>query len=118
MHYALRTSGLAAFTSVAWDHSSLHPRLATGSVDGTVIIWTAEPQPPSKAPGGDELAAIPGHVSENTLGLTTSPQTSPPGSPKPGVKELPDTNMVPTINIIQATPKLTVPESETTLLPD
>ena len=48
MHYALRTGvmpGLAPFTSVAWDHNTLAPRLATGSVDGTVIIWTAAAPP-------------------------------------------------------------------------
>lgn len=111
MLYALRTNGLAAFTSVAWDHSSSHPRLASGSVDGTVIIWTAEPQRPSQAPV-DELSS---HLSEGILGLTTSPQTSPPCSPKPRVKDLPDP---PIINIIEPTPKLTVPESETTLYPE
>lgn len=114
MQYALRTNGLAAFTSVAWDHSSLHPRLATGSVDGTVIIWTAEPRRPSQAPG-DELTAITGNLSEGILGLTTSPQASPPCSPKPSFKDLPDP---PTINIIEPTPKLTVPQEEKTLHPE
>ena len=125
MQYALRTNGLAAFTSVAWDHSSPHPRLATGSVDGTVIIWTAEPQRAPQAPAvsnatildlpEDGLSAISSHLSDNTLGLTTSPQASPPCSPKPSVKELPEP---PTINIIEPTPKLTVPESEKTLYPE
>jgi len=113
MQYALYTSGISAFTSIAWDHSSSHPRLATGSVDGTVVIWTAEPQPPSQAPG-DEPAVISGLLSENILGITTaSPRTSPPRSPTPSVKDLPDidTTMAPSINIINATPasKLTVP---------
>jgi hypothetical protein len=109
MQYALRTSGLSAFTSVAWDHSSSRPRLATGSVDGTVIVWTAEPQPPSQAPG-DGLVAMSGHSSENILGLIiASPQGTPPSSPTPAVKDLPDTTVVPAINIIEATPKLVVP---------
>ena len=44
MQYALYTSvlaGLAPFTSVAWDHSTSGIRFATGSVDGTMVIWTA-----------------------------------------------------------------------------
>ena len=138
MQYALRTSGLAAFTGVAWDHSSSQPRLATGSVDGTVIIWTAEPQPPSQAPG-EVLASNSGG---NLLGLdvvSASPQTSRPSSPTRGVKETPgiieppgvkdfpgaiglpeppETPMPPTINIIEATPTLTVPPSEKTLFPE
>jgi len=45
--YALRTTldpenSVAPFTSVAWDHHSSCPRLATGSIDGTVVIWTSE----------------------------------------------------------------------------
>jgi len=35
---------LTAFTSVAWDHHSPHPRFATGSVDGALVIWTSEPE--------------------------------------------------------------------------
>jgi hypothetical protein len=37
-------NGIAPFTSVAWDHHSPRPRFATGSVDGTVVIWTSEPK--------------------------------------------------------------------------
>ena len=38
---------LSAFTSVAWDHNSPphRTRIATGSIDGTVIVWTAAPMP-------------------------------------------------------------------------
>ncbi len=35
-------NGIGSFTSVAWDHLSPRPRFATGSVDGTVVIWTSE----------------------------------------------------------------------------
>jgi len=122
MHYALRTSvspGLAAFTSVAWDHSLSHPRLATGSVDGTVIVWTAVREAPSQVPE-DEPTANSSGFSVNLLGLSTaSPQTtSAPGSPTPVVNELPDTTTIPSINITEATPQLTVPLSEKTLLPE
>ena len=77
MHYALRTSvitDLAPFTSVAWDHGTLRRRLATGSVDGTVIIWTAGP--PHAQPPEDDAAP----VTPETTNLLSSPTLLQPSS--------------------------------------
>ena len=86
MQYALRTSlttGLAAFTSVAWDHGASSLRLATGSVDGTVIIWTAAPPPVSQSP--EDLATVNlGRIVENApASATTTPETTSPPSGSP-----------------------------------
>jgi len=37
-------NSIAPFTSVAWDHHAPRPRFATGSVDGTVVVWTSGPE--------------------------------------------------------------------------
>jgi hypothetical protein len=37
-------NGIFPFTCVAWDHQSPRPRFATGSADGTAVIWTSEPE--------------------------------------------------------------------------
>ena len=58
MQYTLYTTvlaNLAVFTSVAWDHSASSIRFATGSVDGTVVIWTAAPSDSSQAPKDDKI---------------------------------------------------------------
>ena len=70
-------NGLAAFTSVAWDHSASSIRLATGSVDGTVVIWTAAPADSSQAPEDDKTAKA-GRV---PAPLETSLPSSSPSSP-------------------------------------
>ena len=80
MEYALHTNlipGLAAFTSVAWDHSASSIRLATGSVDGTVVIWTAAPLRSSQAPEDDKTANAGRGPAPVTLDTTSDPSSSP-----------------------------------------
>ena len=91
MQYALHTNlipGLAAFTSVAWDHSASNIRLATGSVDGTVVIWTAAPSDSSPAPEDDKTENA-GRVPDPVT-LDTNVPSSSPSSP-PGLIESPTT---------------------------
>lgn len=43
-------SGLTSITSVAWDHGSRQPRFATGSRDGTILVWTPSIKPKGTTP--------------------------------------------------------------------